>query len=176
MAISVSMQKQVQPWTQAHLPIKLAVSGRFSACPGLGSSTSETAGTFLALELLLLAAHCYNHTGMNNTDQEAWLYGFEDSVLWESLSQITSRIKATAGTDIFCQSTHGFAAGKGLWLPQRHNDLQRADCWQGTDVILTKTGQTKKARQNGFHEWSWDRWIFQKGGRKIIAFYIMKKN
>ena len=111
----------------------------------------ETAGAHLALKLLLLVAHCYNHIGMNNTPQgdgdQGQLYGFEDSGeedrgLRESLNQIKSRRKAMAGTDTFCRSTHGFAAGRGLWLLQIHNDLQRAGCWQGTDVIPDKNRAT----------------------------------
>lgn len=62
---------------------------------------------------------------------------------------IKSRRKATAGTDIFCQSTHDFAASKELWLLQTHNDLQRADCWQVTDVIPDKNGATNEKSKIG---------------------------
>lgn len=54
-----------------------------------------------------------------------------------------------AGTNTFCQSTHGFAAGKGYWLQQPHKDLQRAHCWQGTDMIPDKNGATNEKGKMG---------------------------
>lgn len=43
-----------------------------------------------------------------------------------------------AGTNTFCQSTHGFAAGKG------------ADCWQGTDMIPDKNEATSEKGKMGY--------------------------
>ena len=54
------------------------------------------------------------------------------------LTSIKSRRKAMAGTDTFCRSRHGFAAGKDLWLLQTYNDLQKADYWQLTYEIPGK--------------------------------------
>lgn len=51
--------------------------------------------------------------------------------------------------DIFCQSVHSFVAGKELWLLQTHNNIQRADCWQVTDVIPDKNEATNEKGKIG---------------------------
>lgn len=70
------------------------------------------------------------------------------------------------------QLAKGFDFRKGtMILKEQTVGKEQMWYWQ-------KTGQTKTARQNGFHEWSCETdgyRIFQEKGRKMIAFYIKKK-